>query len=423
MKIAITGATGYIGQRVVRAALIEDHNVLALSRNLPYFPGISWQHFDLNDAENLSLPSDIEVIIHLAADTLNAEGSGHIEITAAKILIFKAREIGAKLIFVSSQTARIDAPTGYGRIKWQIEKLFLDGGGWVVRPGFVYGGVQNGLYGRLCKLVRRLPLLPAFIPAPVIQLVHVDDLAKALITCFRLAPPSILCVADNNGTSFTRFLEAISLARSGKFKFLLPVPTLFIRGAIHLLPSNINSKLGLDRLKSLLALPRMNTLSDLQTLSLSLRSLNVGITRSGSSRRALLFEGRTFLSYILRSPPQVVLLKRYVKAMEILKNGAILRLPLLVKINPAFLTFFETAGGVDESYRIELRWRLNAASVLAEASPNGAARFLGQANQHFSLIEIYISMLAAVVLEVMRRLVEIIFSPILRRMGTQQVFE
>jgi len=37
---------------------------------------------------------------------------------------------------------------------------------------------KRGLFGTLVKVVRRLPLLPTFLPAPKIQPIHVDDLAE-----------------------------------------------------------------------------------------------------------------------------------------------------------------------------------------------------------------------------------------------------
>ncbi len=164
MRIVIVGATGYIGQRLIRAALKAGHEVLALSRRPVSKPGVTWYPFDLSDTYPLSALPDFDIIYHLAAETRHPQGAEQIELASARRLIDASGAVAADFVFVSSQTARVDAPTAYGRIKWEIERLTLAAGGWVVRPGQVYGGPERGLFGELCKLVRRLPFLPAFVP-------------------------------------------------------------------------------------------------------------------------------------------------------------------------------------------------------------------------------------------------------------------
>ncbi|QEZ66453.1 SDR family oxidoreductase [Pseudomonas protegens] len=142
MRIAITGATGYIGRRLVRAARLAGHEILALSRRPMAEPGVTWQAFDLADNLPLSLPEDIAVVFHLAVKTQHDFGESSVEQDAAQRLIEAAAVVGAGVVFVSSQAACADAPTAYGRIKWQIEGKTLAAGGWVVRPGQVYGGLS-----------------------------------------------------------------------------------------------------------------------------------------------------------------------------------------------------------------------------------------------------------------------------------------
>src|SRR5690606_18848395 len=98
------------------------------------------------------------------------------EIHAASALLSATTALKARFIFVSSQTAQAGAPTQYGRTKHSIEQLVLESGGIVIRPGMVYGGPSLGLNGTLSRLVRKLPVLPAFLPSPRVQPVHVDDL-------------------------------------------------------------------------------------------------------------------------------------------------------------------------------------------------------------------------------------------------------
>jgi len=56
----------------------------------------------------------------------------------------------------------VDAPTSYGKTKWEIEQLVLAARGYVVRPGQVYGGESNGLFGELIKFAKKSPIFQPF---------------------------------------------------------------------------------------------------------------------------------------------------------------------------------------------------------------------------------------------------------------------
>jgi nucleoside-diphosphate-sugar epimerase len=422
MRIVVTGATGYIGQRLIRAARLAGYEVLALSRRPVTESGVAWQCFNLADTTPLLLPDDIAAVFHLAAETRHALDIEHTEQAAAQRLIAAAGAVGAGFVFVSSQTARADAPTAYGRIKWQVERATLAAGGLVIRPGQVYGGGERGLFGVLCTLVRRMPVLPAFIPAPVVQPVHVDDLVKALLACIAQVPSSVLCVAAPESVGFAAFLQALARGRTGRRPITIPVPTLLVRATAKVLGPSLSNKLGLDRLCSLFSLLRMDTAGDLQRLSLTLRPLSDGMTRSGRGRRELLREGCAFLTYVLRMKPTGVLVRRYARAMESVRTGQALRLPEWVLIAPALLALLDGFSHSDTDFWSELAWRLNTALILAEASPQGACRFLG-ADCPAGWWRRCLRMTRAVVTEVGCRAVQWVLWPVLVRVGRRRAFE
>lgn len=421
MRIAVTGATGYIGQRLIRAARLAGHEVLALSRRPVIEPGVAWQPFDLADATPLSLPGDTAAVVHLAAKTRHEFGAEHSEQEAALRLIDAAGAVGSRFIFVSSQAASAEAPTAYGRIKWQIERMTLAAGGLVVRPGQVYGGPERGLFGRLCALVRRLPVLPAFVPAPFVQPVHVDDLVDALLACLARAQSGVLCVAAPEGIDFAAFLKAIARGRTSRRIITFPVPRFLIRATAKLVGPALSANLGLDRLISLFALRRMSTVGDLRRLSLTLRPLSAGMTRSGRGRRELLREGRVFLIYVLRAEPGGSLVRRYVKAVEALRTGRALLLPEMVRRIPVLMAVYDEAECIDASFRRELDWRLDAALMLAEASPQGARRFLG-IDTPCGWFRSSMRIMRAVLMEICRRVAQLLLNPILSRIGRRGAF-
>ncbi|MBT9159941.1 MAG: hypothetical protein DDT27_00522 [Dehalococcoidia bacterium] len=421
MRIAITGATGYIGQRLIHAARLAGHEVLALSRRPVIEAGVAWQFFELANATPLALPSDIDAVLHLAAETRNAAGLDLTEQKAAQLLIDAAASVRAAFVFMSSQTACADAPTAYGRIKWKIERATIEAGGLVIRPGQVYGGPEHGLFGVLCTVVRNLPVLPAFVPAPAVQPVHVDDLVVALLACLAREPSSIISVAAPEGISLTAFLRAIARGRTSRCPVFIPVPVLLLRVTARLLGSGLSRKLGLERLLSLFALQHMNTAGDLQHLALMLRPLSSGMPRSGRGRRELIREGRVLLTYVLRTKPAGALVQRYARAVETLRINQPLQLPELVLKAPALLALLDGSRNIDTNFRCELDWRINAAVMLAEASPQGASRFLDIDNTG-SCFRGTVLIVRACMMELSRRFIRFLLWPVLSRVGRKGVY-
>jgi uncharacterized protein YbjT (DUF2867 family) len=414
VKIAVTGASGYIGQRLVRLAQLQGHTVIVLARKPLPLADVEWMNFDLAEEHPIVLPDDVDAVFHLAAVTQRTSGDEGTEEAAALRLLAAAARINARFLFVSSQTARSDAPTGYGRIKWRIEQSTLAAGGWVLRPGQVYGGPEQGLFGILVGLVRRLPVLPAFLPSPRIQPVHVDDLAEALLACVvRSLPPGLLHVGEAVPMSFTSFLSAVSIGRLGHRRLFFPFPVVLLQIASFVLGTELSARLGLERLNSLFEMPCMETRGDLLRLGIQLRPLVSGMARSGSARRRwLVQEGRALLAYVLREPPTSAMTRRYVRCVEQLREAGALDMHGLVLRFPAFVALHEQGGMFQTALRGELGWRLNAAVMLAEASPQGARRFI-RLGRPSGLLTNGLQIVRGVACEVAWRFVRAILVPLL----------
>ncbi len=377
MKILVTGASGYIGTHLIKLATVYNHQIVAASRSAP-INSEEWLYFDLLSSKKLVIPEKVNTIIHLAANTEPQIG-GRQEISAARSLIVAASEIGAKFIFVSSQTARIDAPTEYGRTKWLIEQEVLAADGFVVRPGQVYGGLELGLFGSLVSLTRRLPVLPAFFPSPMIQPIHVDECAEYLLhlACRNDIPPGIYSIGSPVPISFTSFLKAIEKQRVRQTKLFIPVPVGLVKFLITLLSSGSSTRLGLYKLRSLFDLKPMQTQSSLDVTGVKLRALRSGMHRSGSDRRRrIIQEGTALLTYILRSKPGLAIVRRYVRAIETLRGGTPLDVRRLLFLWPVAWALLDDPKTVAHSDSKEVAWRINIATVIAEATPQGAMRFL-----------------------------------------------
>lgn len=417
MKVLVTGATGYIGKRLTSLALKRGHDVVAACRQRPLSFAASWLPFDLASDDSIQLPSGTDCVVHLAANTSSSHGFAEESEVAAAIKIIKAaQEIGARFIFVSSQSARIDAPTAYARTKWRIEQEVLSTGGQVVRPGQVYGGELLGLFGMLVRVVRHLPILPAFLPAPKVQPIHVDDLAEGLLRIVerREASHQIYCLATPEPVSFSIFLKEIAQSRLRCRRIFVPVPVVAINALATILGEAFRELMGLERLRSLFALPAMETTSDLKRLGLVLRPLRSGMHPAGDARRrSLLREGQALLTYLLKGPPGSALLRRYVSVVERTRGGRALGLPRFFLTYPLFLSAIDEFVWADKLVGAEFSWRLDAATMLAEATPVGAYRFLGLGREH-GMLGSLLAMTNAVAGELFWRMSRGLFFPLIR---------
>ncbi|HEX9637155.1 MAG TPA: NAD-dependent epimerase/dehydratase family protein [Acidobacteriota bacterium] len=168
MRVFITGATGYIGQFVVKALCRAGHEVTALARSrertlpLQRYP-VDWIFGDLRNPDRYSAPAaKCDGLIHLGADSSTDKSA--VDRLALETLIAAARESSAPraLLYTSGiwvlgstgdraadETAETDHPAELVTWRPGHERLALEaGGGFLVtaiaRPGVVFGG-RGGL--------------------------------------------------------------------------------------------------------------------------------------------------------------------------------------------------------------------------------------------------------------------------------------
>lgn len=416
MKIVLTGASGYIGTRFSSFAGLRGHTVVAMGRKFVSHCS-AWIPFDLQSAAPIFLPEGTEFLVHMASENSETNGeTAENEIRSAKKLLAVARQSGVKFLFLSSQTAREDAPTLYGRTKWKIEQEVLLSGGWIVRPGQVFGGKEHGMFGRLVGLVRRWPFLPAFVPCPKIQPIHVDDLVFELFRIIENTEgfPPLSLLGSPCPVTFTQFLKGIATGRIRRYRWFIPVPSFFVRVFLFFIGKRLRGLLGLESLMSLFSLPYMDTLSTFRHSNISLRSLSAGMHPSGDDRkRRLLMEARTLFVYVLRNRPNGSLLRRYVRVVSELRGGRPLGIPRWACQFPAALAVFESPIFLNAQGGTEFLWRLNAATVLMEATVLGVSRFIGNRDKNhlaFSFFGIGFAILG----EMFWRAMSWIVAPILR---------
>jgi NADH dehydrogenase len=416
--VAVTGASGYVGVSLCRRLIAQGVAVRALSRRDPAIVGSTFVPYDLRR----DLPPDaltgVDAVIHAAAETsLGSDPDGDAELAGLVRLLDASRAVQARFILISSQAARPDAPTGYGRLKAKAEEMVLARQGVVVRPGQVYGGPEKGLWGSLAAVARRAPVIPRFLPEPVVQPIHVEDLAEALaILALRASSEArIHAVADPAPVAFSRFIQLIALCRFGRMPWRLPVPMapllLAIRaaGALGIRPSFAR------RLASLNDLPILDSANDMARLGLAFQRFPAGLGRSPGGDAALIREGSILVRYATGARPSRWIVRRYVRALASLGETRPLEWPAVLCIAPSLLLWFDQPaarrrGGEDDA----LSRRIDLALLLAESSVEHVDSFLLASARPRRLAQMT-SLAFALPAEALARLVDVVARPWLDR--------
>ena len=203
LKLAITGATGFVGGRLLDLALANGHEVRALTRR-PQADreGVAWIAGALDQPESLErLANGADAVIHVAG-VINARDSAGFEagnVTGTAAMIAAAEKAGVRrFVHVSSLAAREPKLSIYGATKAGSEALVAASprSSAIVRPPAVYGpGDKETL--ELFRMARYgLILLP---PEGRLSLIHVDDLARLLLALADPAAPKGLLVEPDDG--------------------------------------------------------------------------------------------------------------------------------------------------------------------------------------------------------------------------------
>lgn len=186
MTLAITGATGFVGQSLLDHVVDQGGHARALARrHQAERAGVEWVAGDLADRAALArLVDGAEAVIHVAG-VVNAPDVAGFEagnVAGTLNMIEAARTAGVpRLIHVSSLSAREPELSAYGASKARAEKLVMASGlDWtIVRPPGIYGPRDTEIF-EMFRMARwgLLPMPPRHGRASYI---HVHDLTRLLL--------------------------------------------------------------------------------------------------------------------------------------------------------------------------------------------------------------------------------------------------
>lgn len=221
---AVTGATGFLGQHLVRALADAGWRVRILARRDPISP--FWQGLTpevvqggLDDEPALSrLCRGADLVVHAAGliggrrdalERINVDGGRRL---AAAV---EARSEG-RLLHISSLAARAPHLSAYAASKRAGEeaaKAILGARATVVRPPAIYGpGDRETL--RLFALASWSPFLPVLDPRARLALVHVEDAARQIVSLADTGEtgPFALSDARPGGYDWTEIMRTAAAA-------------------------------------------------------------------------------------------------------------------------------------------------------------------------------------------------------------------
>jgi len=288
MRIAVTGAAGFVGRAIATGLVDAGHEVVAFVRDpgdtarLP--AGVRPAACRLPDVLDESALAGVDVVVHAAwattetdpvrADAVNENGT--------RLVFEAARRAGARILFVSSIAARADAPSRYGRSKWAMEQLLDAGRDAVLRPGLVIGRGAGGLFRQLSGAAARLHVVPTFSGGrQPLQTVLVDDVVLAARRIVERDLPGTFAVAERDPVDLRAFLRLMTKEMGVRCLFV-PLPLAPVMAAVRFaerlgvrLPLRSESLLGMK------GMCRVDVDDSLARLEMSVHPVTESIRRCG----------------------------------------------------------------------------------------------------------------------------------------------
>lgn len=231
--VLVTGATGFIGRRLVRALVERGEHVIAMVRGsrIPWASGrIDEVIGDVTELRAvIRAAQGATRIVHLAG-MISLRGTSYdaafrTNVVGTRNVLDAARLAGASRVVVLGTQS--ENPGAYATTKRQADELVLssDVPHVVLRPSLVYGPDAGGVFAAVARLVRKLPVVPLVGTGEhPLAPVFVDDVCAAV--CEAVARKDVGPQYHLSGprvVTFRRFVELVAEAQ-GSRRVFVPVP-------------------------------------------------------------------------------------------------------------------------------------------------------------------------------------------------------
>jgi nucleoside-diphosphate-sugar epimerase len=158
--IAVTGANGYVGGRILAHLRAGGHDAVALVRR----PATGAEHerrYALGEPLADGALEGVATVVHAAWDpSPRGPDVDVVNVRGSLPLIEAASSRGGRVVLISSLSAHRGARSDYGRAKLALEREVLGRGGIALRPGLVFGAGAGGLFGAMVHALWGRALAP-----------------------------------------------------------------------------------------------------------------------------------------------------------------------------------------------------------------------------------------------------------------------
>lgn len=260
--MVLTGATGFIGQRVLATLLGRGFQVVAVARSRPAAPppkGVIQVAADITGDAWLRWCEGCWAVVHLVGIIREDPAAGvtfdRMHRLATERVVAACHQLGIRrIVHMSALGARDSAPTAYHRTKAQGEALVqVSGLAWtIVRPSVVFGP-GDGFTTTLVTALRRFPIFPIFGDGSYrLQPVAVEEVAEVLVGALD-EPRSegrIIELGGPEALAYTEVLRRLSAA-IGKRPLMPRLPLPLSRFLVRLLERLPGAPITSDQLAML----------------------------------------------------------------------------------------------------------------------------------------------------------------------------
>lgn len=245
MRVAVTGATGFVGRNLVNRLLKDNHEVTVLAHHksgenlfdnrVRLFTGsVS------NIAEMVPVFQNSLIVFHLVG-IITETRKNTFEKTVAqgtRNLVAASREANVKkIIYLSALGTSADAETAYHKTKYQAERAIKESGlDWTIFRASVIYGKNDGFLRTMSSVIKFLPFIPIFGDGKYkMQPVFIEDLTdvltKALV--YPLSSRQTIDIGGPEQLEYVMVMEMIKKAlRKRRLNFHIPFAVIMPGAAI-----------------------------------------------------------------------------------------------------------------------------------------------------------------------------------------------